>query len=276
MTCPRCGAENPPQARFCAQCGATLTAVAGEGGNGAVTVTAGLVPSRFSVPAGGEGTCVVKIRNLGTIVDRVDVTVEGPAAKWADVEPAAVRLLPGAEESVDLRVRPPRSPDSPAGPLELVVRARSNEHAGNEAVVTGVVEIGAYSELEARLVPEHGRGWRRADHRLILHNGGNTAVPATISARDPDDLLRFSVGASTVDAAPGAETTVGLEARARRWNWWGKPRVLPFTVVVAAAGASKLTAPGSLNQRALVRLRVALPVLLLIALVIALLPWGSR
>jgi hypothetical protein len=52
--------------------------------------------------------------------------------------------------------------------------------------------------------------------------------------------------------------------------------VLPFTVVVAAAGSSKLSAAGSLNQRALVRLRVALPVLLALALVIALLPWGSR
>jgi Double zinc ribbon len=275
MRCPRCGAANPPQARFCAQCGATLTAIA-DGADGAVTVTAGLVPSHLSVPAGGEGACVVKIRNLGAVVDRVDVVVEGPAATWAKVEPPAVRLLPDAEGSVNLRVRPPRSPDSPAGPLELVVRARSNEHVGTEATVKGVVEVGAYSELEARLVPEHGRGWRRSRHRLILQNGGNTAVPTTISARDPDDLLRFSVEASAVDAAPGAETTVGLEARGRRWHWWGKPRVLPFTVVVAATGASKLSAPGSLNQRALVRLRVALPVLLALPLVIALLPWGSR
>jgi hypothetical protein len=272
MKCPK-GHENPPEARFCGQCGLPLTAAAGEAQSELSAVTAGLVPSRFSVPAGGEGTCVVKIRNLGTVVDRVDVSVEGPASKWTDVEPAAVRLLPGDEDSVDLRLRPPRSPDSPAGPLELVVRARSNEHVGNEAVVTGIVEVGAYSELDARLVPEHGRGWRRSDHRLILLNGGNAAVPATISARDPDDLVRFSVEASSLDAAPGAETTVGIQARARRLHWWGKPRVLPFSVVVAAR-PSKLTAPGSLHQRALVRLRVALPLLLLLALVIALLPWS--
>jgi hypothetical protein len=272
MKCERCGAENPPQARFCAQCGATLRASAGEGGDGAVTVTAGLVPSRLPVPAGGEGTCVVKIRNLGTIVDRVDVSVEGPAATWTDVDPAAVRLLPGAEDSVDLRIRPPRSPDSPAGPLELVVRAKSSEHVGNEAVVEGVVDVGAYSELEARLVPEHGRGWRRARHRMILQNSGNTSVSATISARDPDDLLRFELGAPAVDAAPGGETTIGLEARARGWHWWGKPRVLPFTVAVAAAEAAKLTAPGSLSQRALIRLRIALPILVLLALLIALSP----
>ena len=77
-----------------------------------------------------------------------------------------------------------------------------------------------------------------------------------------------------VEAAPGAETIVGLEARAKRWHWWGKPPVLPFTVAVAAAEASKLTAPGSLNQRALIRLRIALPVLLLLVVLIWL-SWNS-
>jgi zinc-ribbon domain len=273
MTCERCGAQNPPEARFCAQCGGTLATTAGTGADGALTVTAGLVPSRVAVPAGAEGSCTVKIRNLGTVVDRVDVAVEGPAASWTEVSPNAVRLLPGAEESVHLRVRPPRSPQSPAGPVELVVRVSSKEHAGSDAVVTGVIEVGAYSELEARLVPEHGHGWRRTHHTLILQNSGNAPASGAISAHDPDDLVRFSFGAADVDAAPGVETTVGVEAKANRWHWWGKPRALPFTVAVAAAGATKLTAPGSLNQRALIRLRILLLVLVLAALLIVLLPW---
>jgi hypothetical protein len=198
------------------------------------------------------------------VVDRLDVAVDGPAAAWTDVAPTTVRLLPGTEATIDVRVHPPRAPDPPAGPLDLVVQVTSAENADVHVVTKGVLEVGAYYELDARLTPEHATARRRTHHTLILHNGGNTPVTATLTGTDPDEALRLDFGARQFHAERGSDTTVAVVAVARRWNFWGKHDERPFTVSIAVEGTSKLTADATLSQRALLTLKVLLLVLLLV------------
>jgi hypothetical protein len=50
----------------------------------------------------------LRVRNDLLVVDEQSVSVLGPAARRAEVDPAAVRLFPAADDKVTLTFRPPR------------------------------------------------------------------------------------------------------------------------------------------------------------------------
>src|SRR5437667_2572604 len=59
------------------------------------------------VDPGAESEAEIRVRNTGSIVDRISLQVEGPAARWASVDPPTVNLYPGAEATARLRFSPP-------------------------------------------------------------------------------------------------------------------------------------------------------------------------
>ncbi|MFD7536332.1 hypothetical protein ACFV6N_11995, partial [Streptomyces sp. NPDC059819] len=56
------------------------------------------------------------------------LTVVGDAAGWARVEPAVLRLYPGAEGVADITFAPPRTSDAIAGPSVFGIRVDPREH----------------------------------------------------------------------------------------------------------------------------------------------------
>ena len=88
----------------------------------------------MSVVPGEMGTCTVRIRNTGTVVDQFTLTVLGQPAAWTTVVPAALSLFPGADGTVELHFAPPRAPGVGAGPLPFGVRVVGTEDADNPVV----------------------------------------------------------------------------------------------------------------------------------------------
>ena len=65
------------------------------------------------------------VANLGGVVDRLLVTVEGPPADWVQVSRPEVSLNPGARETVEIQVAVPRVRDIRPGDYRVTLRARS-------------------------------------------------------------------------------------------------------------------------------------------------------
>ena len=60
-------------------------------------------------------------------VDQFAFEVLGDAAAWSTVEPSSVSLFPDAEETVQVRFRPPRTADLTAGPVPFAVKVTPNQ-----------------------------------------------------------------------------------------------------------------------------------------------------
>lgn len=148
IVCTACGYSNSPDADFCLNpslpngrgpCGEYLgwakrdqasptaestagATAAGEppesarsGSAGQVDVSASLTPAQLSVEPGGEVTCEIRVRNLGTVVDRFQLELQGNPGQWSLIEPATLSLFPETESSAVLHFRPPRTPRVQAG-----------------------------------------------------------------------------------------------------------------------------------------------------------------
>ncbi|WP_318306804.1 COG1470 family protein [Amycolatopsis solani] len=213
--------------------------------------TATLSEAGLVAEPGQETTCSVSIRNAGQVVDRFAVDVVGDASGWATAEPATVNLLPGETGTVTVRFTPPRSSDVPAGTIPFGVRVFSSEDPAGSVVEEGTVQLGAFTEVTAEIVPAKVEGGSKADFEVAVDNRGNRPVAVELSPLDPEDELEFRLERERADLAPGTAAFVRMRAKPRKRFLRGQPVRHRFHVFVTADGGEPLKTEGTMVQRQL-------------------------
>ncbi|PSL53135.1 hypothetical protein B0I31_110228 [Saccharothrix carnea] len=233
--------------------------------------TATLSATGLAVAPGEDVTCTVVVRNTGDLVDEFTVDVVGDAAGWATAEPASVNLVPQASASVVVRFAPPRAAEVAAGPVPFGVRVTSREDPYGSVVEEGVVEVGAFTDLSAELVPAKVEAGARGRFEVAVDNVGNHPVAVRLSPTDPDGELEFKLDRTDLVLTPGTAAFVKLVAKPRDTFLRGPSQPRPFRVEVVPSSGPPLAAAGTLVQRQLLPkwLLPALIALLALAVVLA-------
>lgn len=254
MTCPQCGLEADPGARFCNRCG---TALAG-GPAASERLVVRVDPERTPVAAGAAATAQVVVRNLGTLVEHADLALTGMAAPWCAVEPPNLRILPGEQAQAVLTMSPPRTATSAAGRHSLIVEAHGANDSGVTAHADTIVDVAPFDLVAARIVPLHATRWRGSARRLELTNSGNAPVQATLTVRDADDEMQFTGLPPAIPLPPGQPVQMHFAARAKRLRLLGGTANRDFTVTVATPGGSDVVVAAVLRQRAVITILTVL------------------
>jgi beta-lactam-binding protein with PASTA domain len=281
--CPRCGYGNNDRADFCGNpdCGADLRVAAspaapapdptighpetpyvsapqprapspgpapqhqeGEQRRG-VRITAD--PTELRVEPGGTVTTTVTVRNRGTRVEQFRLAVNGPLASLAQVRPPLLSVFPDDEQTAEVVFAVPRAPWPPAGRAPFQVVARSDVHADVADRVAGVVEVGAFAQLNANLEPEMTRGRRPGLHRVTLTNAGNAPLVVETELSDREGELTYDPPGFAVPVPPGA-TEVGEVRVGAKVRWFGKVQTFPFTATATSAGLPPIPLSGVRRQ----------------------------
>ena len=212
-----------------------------------------------SATPGGEGTASVRVKNTGTIVDQFAVNLLGEASAWGSVDPPFVSLFPGAEETVAVHFRPPRSSTVAAGGIAFGVRITSKEDPDFSVVEEGSVQVTGFAGVTAKVVPRTSQGRGSAEHRVEVTNTGNERVQASIMALDPDELLAIGVVPDTLTIEPG-RTEVAKVRIAARGAARQPGRRMPFQVTVDAGTGVPVTADAAFESKG------GFPILLVVAI----------
>jgi len=212
------------------------------------------LPAAVDVVPGEQAGCEIRVRNDGQVVDEFTFEVLGDAAPWAQVVPSSLQLLPATLGTVQLQISPPRRPSTKEGALALGLKIVSKEDPEHPTTIQGVLNVAAYTQVTAQLVPQTSHAWRWAEHRLTVSNQGNHHFVTALTAGDPDDVLAFDVVPQSleIDAGQAATATVRATARNLLIKRAAQPR--PFRVTAATDGAQPIDAQGTLMQRGLLAL----------------------
>ena len=229
-----------------------------------------LVTPAVAVEPGQSVSVEVRIRNTGTVVDEFVLDVLGDAAGWAVVEPGSVSLFPGAEGTAKAVFSPPRASGTPAGHVPFGLRARSREDPAGSAVEEGSVEVGAFQEPYAELVPRTSRGSSSGSHDLAVDNRGNMRLSAEIEATDADRQLQFDVKPPAVVVEPGMAAFAKIRVSPVKRFWRGQPKTRPFQLYVKPEGGAPITLDGTLLQESVLPPWFLKALLAIIGLLIAL------
>lgn len=216
-----------------------------------VGASVSLVTPFVAVEPGAEAAVDVRLRNTGSVVDEFTLDVVGDAAPWATVDPPTISLFPGAEGTARAVFRPPRTATTPSGRITFGLRARSREDPAGSATEEGIVEVAAFVEPFAELVPRTSRGSRGATHELALDNRGNARLNATLEGTDADRLLAFDINPPGIVVEPGMAAFAKVRVKPTSRFWRGQPRSRAFQMLVTPDGRLPITLDGAMLQEAM-------------------------
>jgi len=273
--CATCGREVPElEARFCGFCGAPMAPSGGPSqppgaqppdpiqarrpGEAAPaprpvsrptdSVATSLNPASVAAEPGGIAIATIRVRNTGTVVDELRISVEGPAAPWAEVETPVLRLMPATDGTSVIRLRPPVVPLALAGQVGFTVRVESRQHPEEVATESGVLTVGEVRSLAATVVPATAKASGSTAFEVRIENRGNIAAAVTLAASDPDEALDLSIDAAPILIAPGETLRTSLRAKPRTGILLGNAERRSFAVTVTSEGRQAAQAGATLVQ----------------------------
>jgi type II secretory pathway pseudopilin PulG len=235
-----------------------------------MAASASLSSSVLSVSPGDETVCSVVVANSGQVVEEFVIDVVGDAAAWAVAQPSSVSLMPGESATVNVLFRPPRSAQVAAQSVPFGIRVSSRDDPYGSVVEEGVVEVAAFTALDAELVPAKAEGSRKANYEVAVDNTGNHPVNVELRALDSEGDLDFRFERNRFALDAGTAAFVRLQARPRRRFLRGQPQRHRFQVFVYSGQGEPVVVDGTMVQRQLLP-KWLLPVLIGLLLAIALL-----
>ncbi|HEU4426746.1 MAG TPA: fibronectin type III domain-containing protein [Pilimelia sp.] len=224
------------------------------------------------VEPGSEARVIATVRNAGDLVEQYRLEVLGEAARWSQVVPRQISVLPGGaeEKSVTVVFRPPAPPVAVAGEFPFGLRCVSLEAPDRCAVVEGDVVVGAVIGVQAKLEPLSPSGRWTGRYRVLLENTGSVPVRLRLAASDNRRVLRFALAPAEVTVEPGRSTPVYLSVQSRQPMLRGKAVAHGFAVTYETVeGDRRGELAGVFEQRPILSKGVIVVALLLVVVAAA-------
>ncbi|HYF62713.1 MAG TPA: FHA domain-containing protein, partial [Herpetosiphonaceae bacterium] len=195
-----------------------------------------LTPSRLSLDAGETASAAISFVNHSSVLERVNLAVEGLPSEWVSLGEQDVPIFPGARGEVKLTLAPPRDPSSLAGRYPFRIVLRSEHDPEHMLSVEGTLTIRAFTHFSLGVFPRHQTGQRQGVYQVELANHGNSYQPFDLHCFDEHDAFEPPFTARTVWVKPGQAQQIAIRLRLKTWRWWfGKRRGYNFLVSARAA-----------------------------------------
>jgi uncharacterized membrane protein len=190
---------------------------------------------------------LVTVYNRSKVRERYRILINGIPEDWYRLSDSEVRLDPGENRQVSLRLAPVTGPSTPAGEYEFLVRAVPDGMEEYFGEALGVISITGVPKYEARLDPLEAEGTRK-DYSLRVENTGDTTLRLTLDPSDPESRCKFKLPETrTVD--PGQVGLLQLRVGAKRNGFVGPPETFDFRVRIDSEDPDVVTAKETFDGR---------------------------
>ncbi len=182
------------------------------------------------VQPGTTAVLQLTVMNLADTTDSFVVTPYGMAAGYTTIQPAMLTLFGGAQETIDVELRPPMLPSTTAGPTSLSVRIVPQHDPDNIATAETTIVVGGSFDRRINLLQPAQRGRRGAGFEMMVDNKGNTQANVRLHLVDPSGRVEGDFDPPAAGIEPGGTTLVRLKLRAKGLQWERRPRTIPFRI----------------------------------------------
>lgn len=206
----------------------------------------------IDVAPGTTAVLRMVVTNLADTTDSFVLTPVGMAAGWATIQPAVLTLFGGAQDTIEVELRPPLLPSTTAGPTSLSVRIAPQQDPDNAATAETTIVIGASFDRRINVLQPAQRGRRGATYEMMLENRGNTQASCRLHLVDPSGRVDGTFDPPAAGIEPGSSTLVRLKVRANGLLWRRHPRTIPFRIDADQPGSPTASAPATFVQTPMV------------------------
>jgi hypothetical protein len=200
------------------------------------------------VSPGEAAVLRLTVVNLGDTTDTFTISPVGLAAGWSTVRPATVTLFGGAQDEIEIEVRPPLLPSTTAGATALSVRVVPAGDPDDVATAETTLHVAATHDRRLHVLQPALRARRSARYELMLENRGNAPANCRLHLHDPSGRVEADFDPPAAGVEPGASLLIRARVHTTRLQWERRPRTVPFRFDADQPGSPTASAPATLVQ----------------------------
>jgi hypothetical protein len=176
-----------------------------------------MVPNSLSVNAGSEPVeANVEIQNIGSIVDKFSLEIEGIPRSWYSLSVPMVALMPHAKDSIQISFHPPKTEGVISDKYLFAVKVSSQSLPDDCASVTGHLEILPSVNYSVSLKPYRILCRRKCTFQVQIANKDVTEAGLFIDVIDTENGLRFKLESDSPVIPPWQTVNVPMLVRPKR------------------------------------------------------------
>ncbi len=183
-----------------------------------------------TVAGGMPVDVVLEVQNIGEIVDKFIVEVDGIDETWCIRSASSLALMPQASDQVRISFQPPKKEGVLAGEYPIAVTVRSQSSPDEAATLLAKLEVLPAPEFKLEIRPVRVSCRRKGTYRLSVVNTGVSDVACSLQALDLEEGCRFIFESEDVQVKAWQSVEVPMVARPRRGWFVGPEKRLDITV----------------------------------------------
>jgi uncharacterized membrane protein len=190
-----------------------------------------LSSKELQLQAGGmPETVSVQLQNLGEIVDKFLVEVEGIDEAWYSRSASSIALMPQATDQVQITFKPPKKRGVKARAYPFAVTVSSQSNPEDVTITIGQIEVLPLVEYKLKVAPYRITSRRKGKFRVNLANTGMSEAKLYLDATDLDEGLRFKFKNEEPVVAAWETIEVPMIAKPKRGSVIGERKRYDITI----------------------------------------------
>ena len=234
-----------------------------------------LTPAELKASAGQmPAQTVVEIQNLGEVIDKFLIAIEGLEEGWYNRGASSVSLFPQKAGEVALTLQPPKKKGVRSGSYTFGVTVQSQSNPLEVATVIGQLEVLPLPEFKLEIRPIRVSCRRKGNYRVVLNNTGVTDIDFTLSASDMDEGCRFKFPSEKSRVSAWNTLEVPLTVKPKKNFLLGEKKRYDLVITATPAGGVPQSVNAELNHSPLMASWKPIFRTIRVIIVLALLTWG--
>ncbi|MFP3898146.1 MAG: hypothetical protein ACLFVD_02425 [Dehalococcoidia bacterium] len=216
-------------------------------------IRASLSPMALQVQAGTfPMQAELQVQNLGEIVDKFLVDIEGLDGSWYNRSASSIALMPQASDQVQISFQPPKRKGVKARAYPFAVVIRSQSAPEESATIAAQLEVLPSVDFKVGISPYRVSCRKKGKFRVNLANIGVSDIKFMLAATDLDEGLRFHFKTENLEVPAWNTVEVPLIARPKRGSTVGEEKRYDITVTATAGEGNVQTANCELHHSPLI------------------------
>jgi uncharacterized membrane protein len=247
-------------------------------------IRASLSLAQLKLQMGGIPEIIaIQLQNLGEIVDKFLIEVEGVEAEWYSRSASSLALMPQSTGQVQISFQVPKKKGIKARIYPFAVIIRSQTTPDDVTIINGNIEVLPFIDYKLKIAPYRVSCHRKGTFRIGLSNTGTTDAHIDLEATDLDEGLKFKFKNKELVLSAWDSVEIPVIAKPKKGGLIGEKKRYDITITAHEAAGNPQTANCELYHNPLVSswktifrvIRILIFIAIIVAIIVLVIKWGG-
>jgi uncharacterized membrane protein len=212
-------------------------------------IRAALKTAYFQAYAGGTPVeATLQLQNLGEVVDKFLVEVEGLDETWYSRSASSIALMPQATDEVQIFLNPPKKKGVKAKSYPFAITVRSQSAQEEATTVVAELEVQPAVEFKLGVHPYRVSCRRKGTFKVTLTNTGVSDASLYLDGTDLDEGLKFRFKNENPEVTAWKTIEVPVVTRPKRGSTVGERKRYDITLTATTADGNTQSVNAELHH----------------------------